>query len=377
MISQRRLFYLVNQRLPTEKAYGIQVIEMCRAFARAGSKIELVIPTRRSHMTDDVSGYYGLTGEFTVTRIRAPDFFLPKPFGRVAFFLKQSISACALVWHAFHSGADVVYCRDEGVAILAALFGKRVCLEMHNYSSSRLLAYWFLRFLRVRVVCITHALATRLNADGFPPAHILVAPDGVDVESFNPSLSQSDARRRVHLPADATIVLYAGHLYPWKGADVLAEAAPLIEGTVVFVGGTEVDTARFRTKYGHIKNILVIGHRPHDEIPVWLRASDVLVLPNRAEEDISRLYTSPLKLFEYMASGTPIVASDLPSIREILDEQTAVLVPPGNTQMLADKISSVFKNQVAAQMHAHHAMDKVLEYDWVARAQSIMTYLSK
>src|SRR3989338_7168842 len=84
---------------------------------------------------------------------------------------------------------------------------------------------------------------------------------------------------------------------------------------VGFVGGTEKDRAKVKVKSEKLKNkdnVKIIEHRPHDEIPFWLRAADILVLPNTAIEDISKYYTSPMKLFEYMASGRPIVPSDLP-----------------------------------------------------------------
>jgi glycosyltransferase involved in cell wall biosynthesis len=370
-----KLVYLANQRMPTEKAYGIQIIEMCGAFSRAGAEVTLIVPARRSHLTDDISTYYQVSGAFQIVRVSAPDFFLPQPLAGAAFWLKQCISGGILAWRAFRYHADVVYCREEGTALCSALLGRRVGLEIHNYSSSRRWIYRLLRALNVRLVCITRTLAQRMLAEGFSAAHVMVAPDGVDAKRFMISLPQREARRHVHLPEGMPIAMYVGHFYPWKGVDVLVEAARSMDGLVVLVGGTEPDIARFRVRYAGISNVMLVGHRPHAEIPRWLRAADILILPNRGEEDISRFYTSPLKLFEYMSSGTPIIASDLPSIREVLHEETAVFVPPGDPLALAGAVGDMFRNLPAANVRAQRALQEVQAYTWFSRAQHILDFI--
>jgi len=133
------------------------------------------------------------------------------------------------------------------------------------------------------------------------------------------------------IPLDKKIICYAGHLYDWKGADILAKSMHYLPSSYIayLVGGTEEDVTRFRefTARENLANVVMVGHVAPTMIPGYLAASDVVVLPN-VGEGLSR-YTSPLKLFEYMAAKRPIVASDLPAIREILNEETAVLVAPG------------------------------------------------
>jgi len=368
-----KLLYIANKRLPTEKAYGLQIVAMCKAFARTGAEVKLVAPSRRGPQGDDVLSYYDASG-FTFSRVRTPEFYPGGIFERPAFWVRQLLSAKLLAWHVWRSDAHIVYTRDEGVAILVAL-GKRVVLEMHSYSAHRRPLYLLLRLFGVRLVCITQGLADRFSAAGFPSDRILVAPDGVDLAPYEEALPRSEARRRVHLSADMPIALYAGHLYDWKGAHVLAEATPKIDGIVVFVGGTDADVASFKSKYGHIPNIMLVGHRPHGEISDWLRAADVLVLPNTGEREISRLYTSPLKMFEYMASGVPIVASDLPSIREVLNDGAAVLMPPGDSDALADAVNGIFKNPASAKERAKKARQEVSRYTWLARARHIVEFI--
>lgn len=369
-----RLLYLANKRLPTEKAYGLQIVAMCEAFFGASFEVELVAPTRQSREGGDVLGYYNVSG-FVFTRVWSPDFYWSGAMDKFAFWIKQTLSGMRLVLYSIGSKADVIYSREEEVAIFSAVFSRKVVFEMHSFSSGRRWLYRLLRVLGVNLVCITHALAERMMDLGFSEDNILVAPDGVDLKRFEGLPSKTEARKRVHLPDDIPVVLYAGHLYTWKGADVLAEAAPQINGVVVFVGGTDAGVARFKMRYGTTSNIMFVGHRPHSEIPMWLRAADVLVLPNRGKQDISRLYTSPLKMFEYMASGTPIVATDLPSIREILNESNVVFAEPGESDSLAQAVHTVL-NDETSQERAMRARQDVERYSWWARVRSIIDYIN-
>jgi glycosyltransferase involved in cell wall biosynthesis len=141
------------------------------------------------------------------------------------------------------------------------------------------------------------------------------------------------------------------------------------------VGGTEEDIEKFKKGASGLNNVLVVGHRPYTEIPYWLKAADVLILPNSAREKISQFYTSPLKLFEYLAAGKPIVASDLPSIREILNENNSILVKPDNPESLAKGINLALQKPDFSVKIAKQARQEVKEYSWQKRAQKILNFL--
>ncbi|MCK4826704.1 glycosyltransferase, partial [bacterium] len=134
-----------------------------------------------------------------------------------------------------------------------------------------------------------------------PSEKILVAPNGVDIQMFDVGCSKFEAREKINLPQDKKIVLYTGHLYSWKGAQTLADASRyLIENTeIYFVGGTKKDIKNFKLQTSNFK-LNIVGHRPHSEIPYWLRAADVLILPDLAVKDILKYGASPMKMFEYM-----------------------------------------------------------------------------
>ena len=170
---------------------------------------------------------------------------------------------------------------------------------------------------------------------------------------------------------------YAGHLYAWKGVDVLLEAlARIPHARGLIVGGHPAEPDLARTKsvadgLGIAERVTFTGLVEPARVPELLTQADVLVLPNPASA-ISTRYTSPLKLFEYMAARRPIVSSDLPSIREILrDGVNALLVAPGDPIALATRSSGCFTTRALAARLARAAFDEVPNYSWQRRAERL------
>jgi glycosyltransferase involved in cell wall biosynthesis len=231
------------------------------------------------------------------------------------------------------------------------------------------------------VIAISAGLRDDLLALGVPPERLLVAPDAVDPARFSALPARQAARAALGLPPHGPIVTYTGHLYPWKGAHTLARAARHLppDALVCIVGGTPADGAAFRAflERKGLSGVHLAGYVPPAEVPRWLAAADVLVLPNSGTEAISARYTSPLKLFEYMAAGRPIVASDLPSLREVLaDGQNAVLVPPDDAPALAGAIRSLLADPARAARLAAQGRADVAGRTWDARARAIAGFVA-
>lgn len=373
-----KLNYIANLRLPTEKAYGIQIAKMCEAFTGQNIKVGLTAPFRFNRIKDDFFKYYGVKNNFSFRKIPSPDFYLPGNLDKLAFGLKSFISASILVAKALGDKADIYYFRDELPAFLASFLigGARIAFEAHKFSNRKLFLYRRFRKSGVRLIAITQNLADRFLEIGFNHNQILVAADGVDLDKFDIEISREDARLKLGLPLDKKIAVYTGHLFEWKGADILAEtASELPDILFVFVGGTDKDIARFKERFRSQDNILIVGHRPYSQIPLYLKAADVLVLPNPGNNQVSRLYTSPLKLFEYMAAKRPIVASNLPSVREILNEENSILVKP-ESNSIGEGIRKVFSEPGLAVSLAGQAFKKAGGYTWTARAEKILKFIN-
>jgi glycosyltransferase involved in cell wall biosynthesis len=123
------------------------------------------------------------------------------------------------------------------------------------------------------------------------------------------------------LAPEARVIVYTGQLFEEKGVDVLVRAAALLNNvSVLIVGGDAANKDRLRRLRQEIgaDNVILLDYVPPTQVILYLTAASVLVLPHSAKVSESAKYTCPLKLFEYMAAGVPVVASDLPSIREVV-----------------------------------------------------------
>jgi glycosyltransferase involved in cell wall biosynthesis len=170
---------------------------------------------------------------------------------------------------------------------------------------------------------------------------------------------------------------YSGHLYPWKGVDLLLEALgelPGIKGVIVGGHPGEADLPRLRGRaeeLGLTSRVTFTGMVRPREVAAHLQAADVLVLPNPATATSER-YTSPLKLFEYLAMGRPIVASDLPAFREVVRHgENAQLFEAGNASALAAAVRTVAGDPARAESMARRAFETAREYSWDARAERL------
>lgn len=371
----KRIIYIANIRLPTEKAHGIQIMKTCEAFAQTGADVKLIVPRRYNHIKDDPFAYYGIKKLFSVIRVPCLDLV---SFGRIGFFVESLTFSLAVLlrFYGLKKRDDTIfYSRDALPTYLLSLFGMKVVWEAHMGHDN-----FFIHSLIYRdipIVCISSGLSDLYRSLG--AKNVLISPDGVDIEQFQIIESKDEVRIKLRMLREAKLVVYTGHLYSWKGADVLAEAASKLgdDVYVIFVGGTEKDVKLFKNKYGGVKNIMILGSRPHREIPMYMRAADVLVLPNSAKEKISRLYTSPMKLFEYMASGTPIVASKIPSICEVLNERNSVLVQPDSPDDLARGVNVALAETKKSSEITEGALDDVKQYSWIKRAEKIKEFSFK
>lgn len=380
-----KLLYLVNQRIPTEKAYGIQISKMCEVFADAGLEVTLVAPRRGRGQIPDIFDYYSVKRNFKICYLDPPDFYWPGRLDLFAFWLKNIFSAWALARYSTRMQADVIYSRDELPLFFVSFLkpNRKLAFEAHKFSRRKRMFYNRFKTKGIKIMAISNGLAGEFLKQDFNSVNLSVAPDGVDAktieEEANKPLSKEEARRKLGLPLDSGVAVYIGGLYRWKGVYTLADAAKILPVVNFIVVGGGQGEAKFRdylTK-NRITNLRNTGYIKEKEVLRYYRsAADVLLLPNTAEEKLSEFYTSPLKLFEYMASQRPIVASDLPAVREILNENNAILVKPDNPQALAGGIKTALESERAETL-SREAFKAVKNYTWQSRARNIVEFVSK
>ncbi len=377
------IFYIANARMPTEKAHGLQIMKMCESFASTGLKVRLIIPWRFSKIKKDPFDYYGVKKNFRIKKLPSLD-LIPLGLPKIGFWF-QSLSFAKLVFfYLLFTKAEIIYTRDILPLFFLSLFKKNLVYEAHTFPKRFSLHRGF--FQRVRaIIVINQQLKKLLVEKGISADKILVAPGGVDLEEFNLKESQEECRQKLNLPLDKKIIGYVGQLKTMgmgKGIGSLIKALMILKKdnfsiNLCLVGGQEsdiVDYKKMASKINLTKDILFIGQVKHCLIPYYLKSFDVLVMPFSGTQHFA-YYMSPLKMFEYMAAKKPMVASDLPSIREILNEDKAILTGPDNPNDLARGIDRALKKPDFSAKIAKRAYRDVQEYTWQKRVKRIIEFI--
>jgi glycosyltransferase involved in cell wall biosynthesis len=379
-----KLIYLSHWRFPSGKTTTPFTLRTCEEFAKLGYEVELWIP-RRNNPDDhgqDLFELYGIKTRFTVKKLLALD--LMHVLGTLGFVVMvASFGGSAFFKLRKEGKGTVVYTQDLRDALLPAFTGLKLFVEIHDFYESSWKFVNRLVLKRASGLIVTNRIKIeRLHsAYGFAKQKMLWQPNAVDAEFFDSPKTQAEARAELGLPQAGRIVLYTGHLYSWKGVDTLVRAAPgLPAGTSIYiVGGESSDRARLQqlAQDENIQNVAFVEHQPQARVPLYLRAADVLVLPNTAKEDASKFETSPVKLFEYLASGTPTVASDLPSVREIVSESEVYFAKADDPASFAEAITAVLQGgpQVALRTVAGKVFARA--HSWQARAKHIDAFIQK
>jgi len=369
-----KIAYVAHIRLPTEKAHGYQIMRVCAEWAKAGHEVVLYVPKRHNHITQDAFAFYGLEQNFSLQYVPCRDWMRWVPlFGRSAFFA-QSYTFLRALRHQL-SGNKIVYTRDIEAVWYLSRWGYQCVFNAHTWPRKSRLATWLISGAKGAVCNSKGTELVVRAATGLPTVVAYNAADS------NPYVGQEKGslRTELGLPVDKKIALYSGHLYGWKGASALVECARVLKQgpnlLIVCVGGTKEDVKRLEQTTTDLHNIQFLGHKQKEQVPKYLAAADVLVLPNTAATQESVQFTSPLKLFEYMASGTPIVASDLPSLKEVLSDTTAFFSKPGSGESLARAVTEVLSNTDEAQTRARASMALSLQYTWDAHAQKTLSFI--
>lgn len=375
-----KISYVTHARIPTPKAHGYQIMKMCESFKVNGCDIELFVPNLKDKTGGkDPYDYYGIKKIFNIRRLWVLNYKVPPSLGKAWFFLQRIIfTVSVFLKFILKSRRILIYTRDELICLLATFMGYNVIYEIHTWSEKNFLLNLACKF-SYRIITITHFLKNEIISKGIESNKILVSPDAVDKEKFNIFESREVCRKKLGLPEIKKLVVYTGHLYPWKGVFCLADAAKLLpsEYLTVLVGGLPADIKKMEQylRDNNIPNVLLVGHQPFDRIPQYLKSADCLVLPNTSNEKISKNYTSPLKLFEYMASCRPIIVSRLPSIREVVNEKSVVFFESGNAKDLSRKIIEILEQPIKSKELANNSFELAQGFTWRRRVINILKFI--
>ena len=218
---------------------------------------------------------------------------------------------------------------------------------------------------------------------------ILVNPNGVDPELYSPEIDGSEIRHKYNLEGKS-VIGFIGTFGKWHGAEVLAKAFGLLiqkypqyRDTVRLLmigdGHTMSEVQRQLEAYEVMRESILTGMVPQEEGPAHLAACDILASPHVPNPDGTPFFGSPTKLFEYMAIGKGIVASDLDQIGEVLQhDHTAWLVKPGDAESLMHGLKSLIDNSETRKRMGEAARREVVaKYTWKEHTRKIIEKLKE
>jgi len=362
-----RIVCISSSQIPSDTANSIQVMKVCQAFTQLGHDVILLVPGPQPEGLKPAAlhTHYGLRTLFNIEWLSVRT---------------RRLFPWEAVRHARRLGADLLYVWPLQSAALGLLAGMPSMLELHDFPSGRFGPLWLRLFLalpgRKRLLPITDALRRSLH---LTTEQTVIAPDGVDLERYFSLPESEPARRELGLPAAPT-VLCTGHLYEGRGADLflaLAEKIPL--ASFVWVGGRSADVKTWTTRAAAqaLTNVTFTGFVPNERIPLYQSAADVLLMPYQRTVATSSggntaEICSPMKMFEYMAAGRAILTSDLPVLREVLDETTAVFCPLDNVGAWESALGGLLNDEKRRQALGQRACRAVEQYSWVERAKRVL-----
>ncbi len=370
-----RIACISTSQVPSKTANSIQLMKACSALAELGHDVRLWILGSDPGMEwDELAKHYGVKNQFRVKWVA--DF----PWPRGWWYSLRAVRA-ARRWR-----ADLYYVWPYQAAALASGMGLPTLLELHDRPHGRMGPVLFRRFLRGsgarRIASTTTALLEwvqeRYGELILLPSTV-VAPNGVDLDRYLDLPAAEDARRLLDLPEQLTAG-YTGHLYRGRGLDLMVELAKRHpEVSFLWVGGEESAVEQWRARFEErgLENVRLLGFVPNDELPMVQASCDVLLMPYEEHIEVSSGgdtvdFASPMKAFEYLAVGRAILASDLPVIREILNETNSVLLPPGDVDSWAAALETLMSDPGQRNWLAAHAKEDASQYSWVTRAARVL-----
>lgn len=370
-----RIYYIANARMPTEKAHGIQIAKMSEALRAVGADVTLVVPRRGAQKTL-LKGFYNLADDIPMVRLPVFPYHMSFVLGSFSFMISAFIFLLA---RKLRGERFLVYTIDMDQFSFSFIPFLRVpyFVEIHDAKRRGFLFHRF--FGRAKgILTINNIIKKKLcTRFGLPEEKILVAPNGISEEFFRAgTLSKERARQTLGLPREKLIALYAGQFYTWKGLEIFASAARLAPDVLFYLaGGTRESFERLTGIRDIPGNILFGGVRPYAEMPLLMAASDALIVLGTRRDEYSYYHTSPMKLFEYLPIGRPIVAARTPAVADMVSENEVFFYEPDSAESIVNAITEALNNTLVSSSKTAATLALAEKYTWKNRAEKVLAYL--
>lgn len=359
-----KLYYITRVNIPSQAAQSIQISSMCEAFNNEKIEFKLISTLNRENI--NLQKNFNWDKIKLVTRFKYLEFVV-KSFFRV---LKEKPTH--------------IFTRDIVVGFLLSFLNVKVAYEAHKEPKTKT-AHIMIKLLKnkknFKLITISNALKKYyIKEYDYLDKKIFDYHDAVFIEKYDiyRKISKKDLRKELGLPLEKTIVTHTGSLY--KGNDAL-----LFENVIknfpnllfVQVGGNEQNIQKYKDYYSNYKNIIFVGHQNNETLIKYQISSDLLFYALTKSNELWWC-TSPLKIFEYMATGIPILSSNIGSVFEVLNEYNSIPFDPEDEQSIINGVNLFLTDKELVFDRAKTALKEVRKkYTWEKRVSSILNYIEK
>jgi glycosyltransferase involved in cell wall biosynthesis len=370
-----KLAVIAPAAVPANTANSIQVMKMAQAYAQLGHNVLLLYPGKRTESSwEELAEHYGLSQQFEFENVASNRFFRGYDY------------ALRAIRRARKWGADLVHTRLPQAAAWAADNNVPTVFELHDLPTGTMGPRLFNIFTQSKaaksIVVISKKLTEALQTEfeQLKESNLIqVHPDGVDLERFASLPNPKSARKQLGLRSTFTVG-YTGSLYAGRGINLILElASSLPEMNFLIVGGRPHEVEALSSKIGKqmMSNISLAGFVPNSQLALYQAACDILLMPYQSRVSASSggdiaPFLSPMKMFEYLASGRPILASDLAVLAEVLNPKNALILPSNDLGQWISAIKKLKASKGLRESYSSAAQKTAAKYSWEKRAAAIL-----
>ncbi len=369
------IYYIGSPQLFAEGASSIHVSKMCEAFSEQGYNLELILPIQNKNI-DSFFKYYNVKKKFKIN----PTIGFKK--GPLRHFLHGILSFIKI---SLIKDYDFIITRNITFGYLASFIKSNLIVDIHhppvNFFSKIAIARFISSDNVIKVTCNSEGTFENIKQNINSSKKLQVLHNGVNLETFKSNKDLVPFKKNLKIPDNNKVVSYVGNTYEGRGIEKIIKLSKVnIDIFFLIVGGEEEDNIHYIKKLQpDQKNILFTGHVDNIDIPNFLAISDVLLIPYDSDFTIkggskASEYSSPIKLFEYMASGKPIIASNLPAISRILSNQKdCLLVSPDSFEDLNAALNKLMNDHDLINSISENSLELSKHFTWENRAKKMIS----
>jgi glycosyltransferase involved in cell wall biosynthesis len=386
-MTKHYLFFTRNV-LPQPRADLVQVTSCANAAANLGystvltyldrgsasyNPVRWVLPFQPRLPDRELANFYNLQNKLKVATLP-----LPPLLDRVKTKWTNPSTIICKYYFPVHirSIAQIVHTRDWNFVKAAIQQGIPAIYEHHHHEQKQFEPEVVAHPLFQIAITVADPVRDSMIAHGMPSDKVVKLHNGFSQLFFSRHPQQSSTwRQKFTTEQRPHLVVYSGALQAFKGVDLLLEVAQILPNVqFVFAGGDALQVKTYQDQAKHLQNVTFLGYLPHDQLAGLLQSADILAHPHGS--GAAATFTSPLKFFEYMAAGMPIVATEIPPLIEFKPSGVvAAWCEPDRPQQFAEGIQRSLETYPRKPEGYSTGIDFVRQFSWENRIAKIMNYV--